>query len=585
MSEQYISSNHGEESSQTIHDADILISTTSNEQLEMMLISDSKEMEWVEETREAMCEACKNQDWPTFEKFLSDESISKRKKKFVLEAECRYLALYWGAPVSIIKHLVEIEGTNMISKGPCTWLHTAMMCNETTFEVVKLLVDIGGKNIVNMQSNDPEHRKRTALHIFLGLGGPDSKPVELDRKIIELLVRTGGVELLELEDEDGYRIVDYCLEKERKIIIDCLHSSYEARFFSVQKHVRELQSGKVSPKQIEYWIWNIWKNDNFENLESYLDNEEVSRETKQRCFEHRDSDLNRVAFCVFSMLHGPVKIAERIIDLMGTDFLMTTDKHGDTCLHEACANCDDDDDVKYQHKLVELLLDEGGIALLSATNNVDETALHNLLSCDKMNFDSITMMVDIGDKDFLLKKDMYGRTVLHRASRNKEPNKDIILYLLSKGGSDLREIKDCNGEKAEDYWPQDLKQYIDRHTKTPDLPPLSDDLQCPICFEIMDDVHIIPQCCHRFCKNCITDAFNRNSKNCPVCRAEYSIGEVRRDPLLCKFAILAQEKRTLLAEKDAELIKSKEELATLKRKYHKILTEQLATLKRKYNEM
>ena len=134
---------------------------------------------------------------------------------------------------------------------------------------------------------------------------------------------------------------------------------------------------------------------------------------------------------------------------------------------------------------------------------------------------------------------------------------------LSCRGWSSNPVVHRNGEKAEDYWSQELKQYIDLHTKTPDLPPLSDDLQCPICFEIMDDVHIIPQCCHRFCKECITDAFNRNSKHCPICRMEYSIGEVRRDPLLCKFAILAQEK-------NAELAKAKEELATLKRKYNEI---------------
>ena len=59
MSEQQISSNHGEESSQTIHDADTLISTKSNGQLENDADravevepeddSDSEEMEWVEE--------------------------------------------------------------------------------------------------------------------------------------------------------------------------------------------------------------------------------------------------------------------------------------------------------------------------------------------------------------------------------------------------------------------------------------------------------------------------------------------------------------------------------------------------------
>ena len=127
----------------------------------------------------------------------------------------------------------------------------------------------------------------------------------------------------------------------------------------------------------------------------------------------------------------------------------------------------------------------------------------------RVNFDSITLMVDIGGKDLLLKENNFGRTALHLVSMEEESNKDVLLYLISIGGSDLRRVEDDNGMKAKDYMSPELKQYIDLHTKT------SPDLQCPICFEIMNDVNIIPRCCHRFCKKCITDAFNRNGKNCP----------------------------------------------------------------------
>ena len=68
------------------------------------------------------------------------------------------------------------------------------MCSITTFEVVKLLVDIGGKELVNMQSNRPADRKRTALHIHLGVSLIESKAVEVNRKIIELPVRVGGAD-------------------------------------------------------------------------------------------------------------------------------------------------------------------------------------------------------------------------------------------------------------------------------------------------------------------------------------------------------------------------------------------------------
>jgi hypothetical protein len=170
-------------------------------------------------------------------------------------------------------------------------------------------------------------------------------------------------------------------------------------------------------------------------------------------------------------------------------------------------------------------------------------------------------MVDIGGLNLLHVQDCQGLTVLHLASFicRDEPNKAVILYFLAKGGSALREIKDKDGEKAEDSWSPELKQYIDLHTKI--SPALSDDLQCPVCFDIMDDVHMIPHCCHRFCKKCITDAFHRNGKTCPVCRVEYALGELRKDPLLCKFAMLVHEKE----EQNKAL---SVELADLKRKYN-----------------
>ncbi|GFH44505.1 hypothetical protein CTEN210_00979 [Chaetoceros tenuissimus] len=44
-----------------------------------------------------------------------------------------------------------------------------------------------------------------------------------------------------------------------------------------------------------------------------------------------------------------------------------------------------------------------------------------------------------------------------------------------------------------------------------------DDTHCPICFEIFDDPHIIPDCCHRFCKSCIEESLGHR-KECLLCR-------------------------------------------------------------------
>ncbi|GFH43562.1 hypothetical protein CTEN210_00035 [Chaetoceros tenuissimus] len=132
----------------------------------------------------------------------------------------------------------------------------------------------------------------------------------------------------------------------------------------------------------------------------------------------------------------------------------------------------------------------------------------------------------------------------------QEPNKELLLYLVSKGGKKLRELTDHNGKKAEDYWTDDVKEYINLSTNT--LPSLSDDIQCPIRFDTMFDVAIITRCCHRFCGKCISESYHRSGNNCPVCRMEFSFKDLKKDPLLTRFANAIQE------EKDAKVLLEEE---------------------------
>lgn len=98
---------------------------------------DLEEALWVSDTSTSLVRACElaccQLDWSTFEKFLSDESISKRKKKLVLDTNksCRNWAFCHGAPVSVIKHLVEIEGPatvgcTVLGENEGSWLHKAI---------------------------------------------------------------------------------------------------------------------------------------------------------------------------------------------------------------------------------------------------------------------------------------------------------------------------------------------------------------------------------------------------------------------------------------------------------------------------
>lgn len=149
------------------------------------------------------------------------------------------------------------------------------------------------------------------------------------------------------------------------------------------------------------------------------------------------------------------------------------------------------------------MIDKAGTDLIHVVNGHNETALHKLISSyclGVMNLDLIKMMIESGDDDLLLVQDSTQCSVLHYISMyalvEQEPNKELLLYLVSKGGRKLRELTDHNGKKAEDYWTDDVKEYINLSTNT--LPSLSDDIQCPICFDTMFDVAIITRCCHVF---------------------------------------------------------------------------------------
>ncbi|GFH55584.1 transcription factor MYB98-like [Chaetoceros tenuissimus] len=66
---------------------------------------------------------------------------------------------------------------------------------------------------------------------------------------------------------------------------------------------------------------------------------------------------------------------------------------------------------------------------------------------------------------------------------------------------------------------------------------LKEDLQCPICFNPMNDPCIVPECCHRFCYKCIEDAIAKCGKECPICRARItSKRDFRRDELFGRIA-------------------------------------------------
>ncbi|GFH61933.1 hypothetical protein CTEN210_18409 [Chaetoceros tenuissimus] len=62
------------------------------------------------------------------------------------------------------------------------------------------------------------------------------------------------------------------------------------------------------------------------------------------------------------------------------------------------------------------------------------------------------------------------------------------------------------------------------------------DLECVVCLDIVSNPHIVPDCCHRFCKDCIEEAIHR-FKSCPLCMSHISSKRhLRKDVVMGKVA-------------------------------------------------
>lgn len=534
--------------------------------------------------------ACFDKEWKQVGDFLSDKSISNNKKITVFHDgdsdNCRH-ALVHGAPFHIVKGIIDLmdpESPKFLTFGDSapSWLHLALLWTKdpaedyfgkVPFDVIELLVSSGGRKLVNMQSKRKIHRKRTSLQLYL------EQEEGYCPKIINLLLEVGGLELLEIEDEDGYSVRDFSNEPQRKIIIDYLKTLKGCSCPRVQKQIESLQAVDVTPKEFYDWI----KDEEFDLVRRYLDDDKVSREAKMKCINVQTA-LDCRPFHLICRYHGPVDIAEKMVDIVSKDLLFLRDEDGKNSLHVACdfmlyAHEDDDYipedvDCEVHCEFVAFLLKRGGWKLLLETNEEGETALRNLMMFKLTNLECVKLVLKAGGGELLAFQDLPffddlgGHTILHYASWREEPDREVIKYLVSVGGTQLTEIKNNYGSRAEDDWSDELKEYIAFTTKT--LPGLSDDLQCPICFDTLFDVHVISQCCHRFCKRCITQSYEKSGNTCPVCRTEFSIGNVKKDPLLSKLALTIKLSEQL-AESQKENAMLREQLQNaLKRKHDKL---------------
>ncbi|GFH46337.1 hypothetical protein CTEN210_02811 [Chaetoceros tenuissimus] len=527
----------------------------------------------IEEIKDRLYKVCKEKDWDTFQKFLSDETILKADKKLVLQKSyslCCRMPVNKGAPIALIQNIIDCLENFFFEESGCTMFKEALLHSSdylvqrypalkyttVSYDVVELLLSRGGPNLVYKPGERPLFYK------YLGWNG------ECPR-IINLLLKVCGLDILELQDNDGVGILEVTNKTQRDIIID--HLQKYPRSHRVRKHIKSLTNAGVSPKEFFDWI----DNRQFERVREYLVDEGVSKDEKMKCFTTY-SVRYELPFHKLCERHGPLDIAKQFVDVMGTRVLELKDGEGSTCLHSAChdifAELMDIDvrdlkreDFERHHDLIAFILSKTGWKLLLETNYNDISALSEFMRCLRTDLKCVKLVMSLGGKELLDHQGEEG-TILHYASDRDILDVEVIEYLVSIGGPKLMEAKDHRGRKAESMWPTELKEYIDRNTKTlPVQPALSDNMQCPICFDIMSNVHVITKCCHRFCKGCITQSFEQRGNKCPVCRTDFSFQtDIRKDPLLGKFAMLAKEKDDRIDSLQSELSEAMQREQVLK---------------------
>ena len=312
------------------------------------------DMKKINECNLKMYRACLNKNWERIENYLSNNSISNEEKRIVFQTEdsrCCRLALGVGAPFHIIKGIIDLMDPKspqflIFANSGSSWLNLAL-CTKTVMrfvrvseDIIELLVSSGGKRLVNARCKSD--RKRTSLQIYL------EQEEGHCSKIINLLLEVGGLELLEIEDEDGYSARDFSNESQRQIIIDYLKTLKECP--RVQTHIEAFVDTAVTPKEFYNWI----KDKEFDLVRSYLDSEEVSKEAKMKCINVQTGLYGR-PFHLLSRYHGPLDIAENMIDIVGNDFLLLKDTDGNNCLHKAC------DYISYDGEDDDYVLTDGDI--------------------------------------------------------------------------------------------------------------------------------------------------------------------------------------------------------------------------------
>ncbi|GFH59938.1 hypothetical protein CTEN210_16414 [Chaetoceros tenuissimus] len=567
--------------------------------------------------------------------------LKRCSKEILLECyDCIYSLLQQAVKIStgtkakdkvfeVLELLIDLGGKELVLQNSSyngdTSLHTAFRLNADR-DVIQLLLEIGGQDVV-MECNQ---YKETPLHVAIE-NNADSDIVEslldkgtqnqvlktqdngntplhlaciygADEKILKLLLRNHCRKQIEMQNDMGqpalHLLVEYnpCLERMKLLVkkggkkilfvrdnddSNLLHIACIVKCLPIIEYLaKEVPSLARKRNQcgetiLHCLLYQIEKqSSSLEFVQMALD------ATGPRLWTAQDKYGN-------TFLHNYAKtineeqcmdVWKLLVDRCGGDLIQIQNIYGKTVLHAYI-----EDSNHFSKEIVKFMLDATTDKdIVGITNESGDTIIHEVCRGEKASVDILRTIMDraVDRKEQLLEKGLFDKTALHIACSHPD-NYEIVEYLVNLGGRDLVEAVDNRGKTAGEY--NDYQVFIESvlEKSAPSLSELVDLVTCPLCLDIMTNVHCITSCHHRFCGHCIRTALDMNGDNCPVCRGDIDDAEtdLKKDHTLTKIVSSIKaiqylddpsaSLKTQLSEKDKEIEMLKKKLEVLEKKCDK----------------
>lgn len=530
----------------------------------------------------------------------------------------------------IVELLVDLGGKDLLlKKSYCsedTALHTALKVHADR-DVIQLLLERGGQDLV-MERNG---YKETPLHVAI-TNNADSNIVEslldmgrqnqvlmkkafdgniplqlacihgADEKILELLLRNHCRKQIQMKNGREvptlHLLMEHnpCLDKMKLLVkkggkkILSMRDKYDSTLLHLACGANSLPIFKYLVEEVPSLARKLNRRGEtiLHSLLKKLGEDDISLEfiqmaldaTGRRLWAAQDEYGNTCLHNYADAFNGQqyINIWKLLVDRCGGDLIKIQNNYGNTVLHEYIQG-----GGEFSIEIVKLMLDvttDQDIVGLPFKNG--DTIVHAVCLSENASIEILRTIMEraVDRKEQLLEKGLFDKTALHIACSHPD-NYEIVEYLVNLGGRDLVEAVDNLGKTAGEY--NDYQVFIESvlEKSAPSLSELVDLVTCPLCLDIMTNVHCITSCHHRFCGDCIRTAFDMNGKNCPVCRGEIDDAEtdVKKDHTLTKIVSSIKaiqylddpsaSLKTQLSEKDKEIEMLKKKLEVLEKKCDK----------------